>query len=235
LGADLGEPVEVTRRDGRVFVSGVGVAPQRQQQIQQELASQPGVVVQFGDTAATAAIHQEGRATAETPKLNSEIAKLQEQMASYLGGRPAFEQFSDQTLLILDATMTRAHALRRVSERFTPEAEAQLSPDDKVMLRQIRAEHANAMRVKLEELRFRLEPVFRSLGVATMSAQYSNGGAWQQATMDVFKESRLLETQLGILLGGASGDVPAPVAVYSNLLQLLAKITAYESSAIASQ
>src|SRR5574340_570325 len=52
LGADLGEPIEVTREGARIVVSGVGIAETRQQQIQQALDRMPRVVVRFSDPAA---------------------------------------------------------------------------------------------------------------------------------------------------------------------------------------
>ena len=59
VGADLGDPVEVARGAGEIVVSGVGIAPERQQEIQQVLSSMPNVVVRFSESAPTDASPQQ--------------------------------------------------------------------------------------------------------------------------------------------------------------------------------
>src|SRR5262249_15108087 len=52
IGADLGDPVEVKRSEGRVLVSGVGIPLERQKQIHSALAGMSNVAVQFADPSA---------------------------------------------------------------------------------------------------------------------------------------------------------------------------------------
>ena len=52
IGADLGDPIHVSLSADKVMVSGVGVAPQRQQVIQRTLESMPNVAVQFTEPVA---------------------------------------------------------------------------------------------------------------------------------------------------------------------------------------
>jgi len=49
LGADLGDPLEISREGRQVLVSGTGIPPQRQQQIHGVLDRLPHVVVRFDD------------------------------------------------------------------------------------------------------------------------------------------------------------------------------------------
>ena len=51
LGADLGDPIEVSRSSGTVLVAGVGIAPERRRQILDALRAEQGVVVRFSDPA----------------------------------------------------------------------------------------------------------------------------------------------------------------------------------------
>ena len=51
LGADLGDPLEISREGRQVLVSGTGIPPQRQQQIHGLLDRLPHVVVRFDDPA----------------------------------------------------------------------------------------------------------------------------------------------------------------------------------------
>src|SRR5206468_2522183 len=52
IGADLGDPIEVKRSDGRVLVGGVGVSADRQKQIHSMLDGLPNVSVNFANPAA---------------------------------------------------------------------------------------------------------------------------------------------------------------------------------------
>src|SRR6185312_9098269 len=49
LGADLGDPIEITREGSAVVVAGIGIAPTRQQQIHEVLDPLPHVSVRFSD------------------------------------------------------------------------------------------------------------------------------------------------------------------------------------------
>ena len=49
IGADLGDPLHVSLSKGRILVAGVGVAPERQRQIQTALDSLPRVTLEFSE------------------------------------------------------------------------------------------------------------------------------------------------------------------------------------------
>src|SRR5262249_24282846 len=49
IGADLGDPVDVKLRSGRVLVAGTGVDPERRREIEMALGARPNVVLQFSD------------------------------------------------------------------------------------------------------------------------------------------------------------------------------------------
>jgi hypothetical protein len=50
VGADLGDPVQVSLSGGKVLVTGAGIAPGRERQIQDILGANPKVVVRFTDS-----------------------------------------------------------------------------------------------------------------------------------------------------------------------------------------
>ena len=49
VGADLGDPIEVSRAGGEILVTGVGIAPRRQQEIAAAIGPQAHVVVRFSE------------------------------------------------------------------------------------------------------------------------------------------------------------------------------------------
>ncbi|MFN7936906.1 MAG: zf-HC2 domain-containing protein [Bryobacteraceae bacterium] len=235
MGADLGEPIEISRKDGHILVTGIGIAPQRQIQIQQELASQPGVVVQFSDPASGAASLAE-RPSESPAALGAETRAWQTQMANYLGGRPNLEQFSDQNLLLMDAAMTRVHALRRLAERFPASKERELSSDEQKTLASLRATHAAALREKIDVLDQHMTQLLNGLGLAAEApAPVQIPAEWQTASQDLLFLARNLEKSMGVLLGGAPGDAVSPAQIQSQLRQLRTKLSAYETAANAQQ
>jgi anti-sigma factor RsiW len=235
MGADLGEPIEISRKDGHILVTGIGIAPQRQIQIQRELASQPGVVVQFSDLAPAAApVAERAVETPSTPR--AEARAWQTQIANYLGGAQNLEQFSDQNLLLMDAAMTRAHALRRLAERFPAAKEQELSAEERKTLAGLRVTHATALREKLEVLDQHITQLLDGLSIpAEPPTPVQIPSDWQTASQDIFFVARNLEQRLGVLLGSAPGTPASPAQVQSQLRQLRTKLSAYEKAANAAQ
>jgi len=231
LNADLGEPIEVVRRQDAVLVTGVGVAPERQQQIRQELARNQGVVVEFTDPAAAAT--PSGAERVSTPRATPSPAMAQ--IERYFGSRVAFDQFADQTFELSDAMMARVHALRRLAERFPVEIDSKLTADDRRLLVSMRLEHFGALSSKTEGLQQRMGPVLSALGASPVDQpRLQNSTTWQAAAEEIFRDARQVEIQLGILLGGAKGET-SPGQVLSALSLLRSKINSYETLLFAAQ
>ncbi len=130
-GADLGYLIDVSRQGGEIVVSGVGIAPQRQQEIRTrwphspawwfDLASSPPAQVQ--------------RALPSTESASPAISQLQSRIAEQIGGRVYFDQLAAQVLELSDQSMARIYALRRLAERFSPASESQMDVQDRQLLR----------------------------------------------------------------------------------------------------
>jgi len=129
LGADLGDPVEVTRSAGQILVTGTGIAAGRQREIRDELRAMPHVIVRFSEPSfsepSTEALAPEGRGPGVI-SVSPTNSLLQTELEKQLGGRAAFEQFADRVLEMTDALMSRAHALHRLAERFPTHPVAQM-------------------------------------------------------------------------------------------------------------
>ena len=234
LGADLGDPIEVTRNGGKVLVTGVGIAPDRQREITDMLASQPQIVVRFSD-AAPSRVKPEREAAAPESNTNPDIRQLQARMAESIGGRANFDQLAGQVLDLSDTMMSRAYALRRLAERFPADAEADLNPPDLQLLRTMRQEHTAALRQQIAEIDRVVRPVLASLsgaGNGPDGAGLSSG--WQSATQQLFQSARHLEKLLAGVFGAAVVEPSArpeeqlPSQVLSILAELRTRIDAYD-------
>jgi hypothetical protein len=228
LGADLGDPVQVTRSGGQILVTGVGVAPERQREIRDEVRAIPRVTVRFSD-AAVEALGSESSG-ARRISVGPGTGRLQTELEKQLGGRAAFEQFADQVLETTDEFMSRAHALRRLAERFPPDVEAQLTPQQQELLDGLRREHADVLLRNVIDIQGRIQPVLAALGAPAGAAQKTiTSGPWQNATEQLFGEARRAERMLVAILG--AGEIQSqelPVQLVASLAQLRVQAENYE-------
>jgi hypothetical protein len=221
IGADLGDPVEVNRSGGRVLVSGIGVAPDRQRAIHRALDPLPNVTVDFSEPAAAAVTADPalGAAAGAAPADNA--SALQSRVQQQVGGRAEFERFSGQLLDAMDTAMARAYALRALAQRFPDDTG--MSAADRGVLTDLAREHTRVLSSQVSDLRRTLAPVLVSLGGVTAQGRPANPGVgWQAAAEDVFRGSRRVE----VLLSTVLGVTPEPVTgrVPSDLLQAFAEL-----------
>ena len=236
VGADLGDPIEVTRGGGNVLVTGIGIAPQRQQEIHDVLASNPRVIVRFTDAAAPS-VQPEKAAPAET-SAGGDLRQLQARMAEHAGGRVRFDQLASQVLDASESMMSRAYALRRLAERFPIETESQLTAPDQQLLRSMRQEHTAAFKQQIAEIDRTVRPILLSVQGANPGTPETlpRSGAWQPATEDLFQSARHVEKLVAVMFGAAQGessDAQLPSQLLSSLAELRARSEAYDHIATA--
>jgi hypothetical protein len=227
LGADLGEPIEVMRTGTKVVVSGIGIAPQRRQQITEALAQRPRVDVRFSDSAPTAV--QPEKESAAQPAA-TEFENLQARLAKQMGGREFFDQLGAEALDTTESMMSRIYALKRLAERFGASSGAELSGSDLDTLKGLLVEHTSALKQQTIELDQLLQPVLRSLGASAAPANLVSATSWAPATEDLFQSARQVEKLSAVLFGAAPGDSSdgdVPSKLMSSLAGLRARLDAY--------
>jgi hypothetical protein len=219
IGADLGDPLEVKRDSSQIVVSGVGIAPERRQQIQQALNPLANVTVRFteSDASPEPSVPEKPAATA--------IPQVQARIAEQMGGRARFDQIAAEALDLSDPLMARAYALRRLAEQFP--VEANLNPEDLATLRRLQRDHASALRTQTLELEKILKPALKS-GVSVGQAS----GLSSLTTEDLFQSARRVEKLLAVVFGAAPADDSAgselPAQLLSAVTDLRAKVEAYD-------
>jgi hypothetical protein len=225
LGADLGEPVEVTRDGGQIVVTGVGVTPELSEQIQDELTGIPRVSVRLADPVSGPV--QALDRSSQSVSLRPEIAQLHTRLESYFGGRAELEQFTDEVLRASDDLMSRVHALRRLAQRFPAEVESQLTAEDRQLLARLRREHAVAVAGLALALEERTRPALLALGSSARGSERIAAAAapWQSATEALFEEARASESLLAAMLGGASAGI-SPEELSGQALSSIARLRA---------
>jgi hypothetical protein len=125
--------------------------------------------------------------------------------------------------------MSRAHALRRLAQRFPPGIEAQMTSDERKLLEQLRQEHAGALVENVTGVEGRIRSV---LGVTLEDTRpVPVAGRWQDETEPLFVEARNVETMLVAILGTSpdqinSAELPAKTA--ASLAQLRRRAESYQ-------
>lgn len=231
VGADLGDPIEVSRKGSNVLVSGIGIAPERRREINAALNAQPHVLVQFTDSTPPPAVEPEKPVTSDRPA-TAAYGDLQSRLARQMGGRAFFDQLGGEVLDLTESMMSRAYALRRLAERFPAPVESQLSPGDLQLLNRLRMEHASSIRKQAATIARDLRPLLVAKGShPAPGAPPSSDRPWQAATEELFQSARSVEELSAVLFGAAPGesaDDQLPARLSSSLDQLRARADAYD-------
>jgi hypothetical protein len=211
VGADLGDPLEIERSGGRVLVSGAGISQQRQKQIHSALDGLPHVSVRFSEAGATVPIQSPPESAAvSTPQPAPGL--LQQK----LGGIAQFERFRSTLLDQNDAAMARAYALRRLAQEFPPDAERELTAEDRGVLRDLAREHVAVLAAESGAIGATVSPLLGSSAARAVVAPRAEQGPWQPAAEEALRAAREVETSLAALLGAApvenTADLPARFA-----------------------
>jgi hypothetical protein len=231
IGADLGDPIEIVRKPDEIVVTGAGLSPKRADQVRLALAGLPRVAVQFTGTPGAAPRRPE----AAPPVVESGGAPspLQAMIARQFADPSSFQGFSDRLLETSEAIMARAHALRRLAERFPPDVEQRMSAAGLASLTAMREDHALALDALQSRVDAALNPVLARLNTTVPAVGAPAPPTWQAATESLFDSSEKLDRWISATfattadisaanlrapaLARALGDFDAHVAVYRTL------------------
>jgi hypothetical protein len=224
LGADLGDPLEISREGRQVLVSGTGIPPQRQQQIHSLLDRLPHVVVRFDDPAFPAGAMAVQSEPAARDAAGSEKSTYAARIEERLGGRPQFERFSASVLDWTDSAMTRAYALRRLAQQFSAAAEKEMTAEDRLTLHNLGREHLAAFSKDAQHVAATVNPILAGIGAGGAQLEiHQEPLDWQAASEELLASARRAETLLAVVLGAApAGGVAAhaPEQLLVGLAQL---------------
>lgn len=210
--ADLGEPVEVSRVEGKVRVSAVGLAVERRREIASELGALNGVEVRFDDPGGVI----QSPASDASATLKAGVSPLAAGLERYLGSRLLAEQLASEALDQTDALMTRAHAIRRLMERFPAPAAATLPTAEAATLSSIERDHLVEISAQGAALQRLLSPALGAMGGTVAPALDQP---------DLFAAARRLEHSVSMLFGSSEveGEVrELPTRVLSDLARVQA-------------
>ncbi|HUB79873.1 MAG TPA: zf-HC2 domain-containing protein [Bryobacteraceae bacterium] len=205
IGADLGDPVDVSLAGGKVKVTGPAEIPaQRQEEIRASVASLPHVEVAFTSLppSPTPTVVSAPNGSAAGAVNSPMQARLEKQ----LGGHAGFDRFSTQLLDLDDAAMQRVYALHRLAQKFSPEDEASLGSKDRAVLDELSRKHIAVLAEKLDSMEKILAPALSALGGTAASVPPAAHANWQPAADDVFRSASRMDMLLSRMLGMTPGN-----------------------------
>jgi hypothetical protein len=159
LGADAGEPVEVTEDAGHqhVVVRASGLTPERQRQIALALQSLPRITLDLdsGNAPSSLPVRPAGpeRYSASIP------GSFKQQLEDKIGGAVTLQEVSDRVLEASASILGRVHAVQVLAEKFPPDIEAGLTAPDRDLLRKLRQRHAIRLQQLAANIRTELKPL----------------------------------------------------------------------------
>ncbi len=210
IGADLGEPVEVTRRGASVIVATTGLTSAREQQVRDAVAPIPGVTVRADAPEAAPMSSPAGAPTATA-------AGVRTQLEAVLG-EPGVNRILDAS----EAVMARVHALRGLSRRFPPAVEAQLADADRNVLASLRSEHVSGISAHLRALQSALAPLLPKLPPAPSPA----AAPWQTHAARIFTAAQTVDHLLNRILAGGEDYAQRAPELAEALRRLDAEVAA---------
>lgn len=199
IGADLGDPIQISRDNHQILVSGAGLSASRQKQIQDSLGSLPHVVVQFPP-------EQRGTLAPSTPLsvvTESPIrSELEVALERRIGSREEAQHLIDAVLRDGEALMVRAYAVRRLAEHFPVNIESTMSSLDRELLTTLVEEEESALLSHVNAIANAIGPSLETVGARIPQPEASTTArGWQSEAQGVFTSARTLDQQLSQLFG----------------------------------
>jgi hypothetical protein len=218
IGADLGDPIQISREDHEIVVSGGGLSNTRQKEIQQSLAPFPHVVVRF----------PQGQQVSLSPSAplsaiteSSDRSQLEVALESRLGSRDEAQHVIDAVLRHGDAMMARAYAIRRLAEHFPANVESAMAPADPELLTSLRDEQESALLDHVNAITDSLAPLLDAQGAEPLPEPRKSFADWQSEVQDVFAAAPNVDRLLAQLFGHATpASATAPRELRTALVRL---------------
>jgi hypothetical protein len=209
VGADLGDPVQITRTATSILVASSALGEEKQSEIERALRGIAGVELRF-DT--HAAIPAGPGAAPRSPAAASVSDSVSADLQHRLGDSAAVEEFTNRVLDTSDSVLAHAFALRSLAVRFPLPVEAQLSDAERQVLSRIRRDHLQSAADGLDQLKAALQAgVPAWLAVHRERPQPAPASNWQEGAQSLLDSARNLDRLLNGTFGGRAGEQAAKI------------------------
>ncbi len=241
--ADLGDQINIQRSDANaVIVQGVLPSEIRKREIESELQGIRDVHTSLavaGDSLTSGAnvdaANSEKDLIEDAPVVVADEPLLKSTLKTKFPDADARKTFVDSTLEAAQSAMAHAWAVRRLRERYSPDAVAQLDPSTRQMLGLLVRDHVAAMWEEIEAeselLKQVLPPHAPEVGVYAASC---SGEDWRSSTKAAFTCLEKVQDDTTLLLAGSqnSQNVDCKVQELNDTIQKLREVLPNISRAV---
>jgi hypothetical protein len=224
IGADLGEPIEVSRAGSKVLVAAMGLSASRKEQLQAAVAAIPGVDLRFDEPRLMTS-----RPSPALPQRRSApgaLSAFQLQLQDQLGNADSVEQFTNRVLDASEAAMARAYALRALARRFPLGVESQLGAQGLETLAGMRRDHLEALTERWRDLDRQIRPLLANLTSQPLPPPAARSPQWQAQTEQLFAATARVDQLLNGMLAGGDAGTGGASELAAALNRLGAQLTA---------
>lgn len=235
LKADLGEPVSVTRSSTAVIVGVWELPPERQVELRDAFASEPGVEVELTAPSRATVDSQEERASMPTVTsgpiyIPAESGGDDERLLKFLGGADKEQDFTNQILASSTTILSHLYALRNLQGQFPPGKVQALSPEERSQLTALVQDHATVATANLGALRAQLAPLYAAFTIkASEASPEPVAENWQSNSLEALESGRTADHLLRSMLTTSQTPVLPDMAlplIEKALAQLSADLNA---------
>ena len=206
VGADLGEPVDVTPDEAgrKVQVTATGLDLSRQEELRAALAGVPNVDLRFqSPQAVTHSSADQGSELVQGP------SAMQKRLEDYFGRRALVDDYVNDVIGASERSLSRAHALRALAERFPENRERDLQPSEREVLKGLVRQHISALRAAADQLASTLQPLIDS----SPAAPAYSCAAWQECALQTVQATQQLDAALSRALASAQPSQSPETAI----------------------
>jgi hypothetical protein len=204
IGADVEEPIDVKLDAKRqhVVVTGMGMPPARQKEVENALADLPNTIVRFNSAQAdrNAAPNNE---KPDTYTADSRSA-FRQSLEARAGGPGQLQTITDRALDTSNALFAQAHSLLVLAQEFPPNVELGLRGSDRQALLGLRQRHIGAIEYAVRQLRDELNPLLEGEPAQGSPPHNSKNSSWQDSAEELFEAARNLNELVSRLLAGSN-------------------------------
>jgi hypothetical protein len=223
IGADLGEPIEISRQASNLVVIAMGLTRARREELLKAVGKLPGVQVRFDEPQMMTA----QSSPLQTARRNSSgvLSALQLELQNQLADPDSIQEVTNGVLDTSEAALARAYALRALAHRFSPEVEKQLSASDVAVLEGIRRDYLQSLSARVKDMDRQLRPALAGLTQTRPATSAIVNGPWQSRAQQIFESMQRVDQLVNALLAGSgergNDGTPSDLAVALNRLDAL--------------
>ncbi len=203
IGVDAEEPIDVKLDPGHrhVLVTGMGMPPVRQREVERALAELPNTIVRF-DSAQPARDDAGALSPSDTYSADTASA-FRHILETRAGGPRQLQAITDRALDTSNGLFAQAHSLLVLAQEFPPEVESGLRDSDRKTLLGLQQRHVGAIQYAARQLGEDLKPLLDSEPIQNSGPPDLKNSSWQGGAANLFEAARNLDQLVSRLLSGS--------------------------------